>query len=140
MNLVQIKEALAAGRVLSQPERLFLLTLMEDTRGARLVLDRQSTAYKKTEVECNSLLVDQLSKHGGVIETDMNVWFLSGRIDEPHVSDWEKLWGHIRATGDFSLLEKRPSSTAIKAIWGAGESVPGVEKYPVYKLVKGDKE
>ena len=138
MSLETIKEALAAGRVLSMDERVFLLELMENTRSSRLVIDRQSSAYKKTEVECNALLVDQLSKHGGTIQLSQSVWRLSDRMDEPHVSDWPKLWEHIRATGDFSLLEKRPSSTAIKLMWSAGESVPGVEKYPVYKLVKGE--
>jgi hypothetical protein len=56
----------------------------------------------------------------------------------PTVQDWQKLWDHIVETRDFSLLEKRVGKAAVKEHWSADEEVPGVIKFPVYKLSKSE--
>jgi hypothetical protein len=43
---------------------------------------------------------------------------------------------HVLATGDFSVLQRRLSEGAIKERWHADEEVPGVIKFPVWKLSK----
>ena len=50
------------------------------------------------------------------------------------VKDWAAVYAHIVETKDFSLLEKRIGKAACKERWEQGVDVPGVEKFPVYKL------
>ena len=54
----------------------------------------------------------------------------------PAVQDWDAFYKHILSSGDFSLLQKRVGAAACKERWDAGEEVPGITKFPVYKLSK----
>src|SRR5262245_59568569 len=53
---------------------------------------------------------------------------------EPKAEDWPAIYKHIQETGEFELLHKRLTGSAIKERWDAGVEVPGVERYPVIKL------
>jgi hypothetical protein len=46
----------------------------------------------------------------------------------PLVEDWELLQAHIKATGEFDLLQKRISVTAWRARFEENVEVPGVSK------------
>lgn len=52
----------------------------------------------------------------------------------PTVKDWTKLQAHIKKTGDFDLMQKRISSTAVTARWDNKRVVPGVDKFTVVKV------
>ena len=52
----------------------------------------------------------------------------------PDVTDWDELYAHIIDTKDFSLLQRRPSSTAYTEILKLGENVPGLQPRTVRKL------
>ena len=45
---------------------------------------------------------------------------------EPSLDDPEALEEHIKATGEFDLLQRRVSSQAIRLRWDQGLEVPGV--------------
>lgn len=49
----------------------------------------------------------------------------------PVASDWSKLQAHIKLTGNFELLQRRLTKTAVQERWDAGETIPGVEPFPV---------
>jgi hypothetical protein len=55
---------------------------------------------------------------------------------EPAVTSWPEFWEFIKKEDDSALFEKRPGRKAIKERWEAGEVIPGVSKFPVYKLSK----
>lgn len=55
--------------------------------------------------------------------------------DQPTVKDWTKFYEYIVANDALDMLERRPSKVAIKARWDDGKSVPGVDKFPVDKLL-----
>jgi len=44
----------------------------------------------------------------------------------PEVTDWEMLYEHVIATRDFSLIQRRVSSTAYREILDQGQAVPGL--------------
>lgn len=48
----------------------------------------------------------------------------SARVDPE--GGWERLYAHIRATGEFDLLHKRLATTAVQERWAAGVVVDGV--------------
>jgi len=47
----------------------------------------------------------------------------------PQVMDWDKVYEHIRDTGDFYLLQKRPAAAAFRELQESGIDVPGMEPY-----------
>ena len=51
------------------------------------------------------------------------------RVDVPSPKDWKKIWAHIKKTGETDLVQKRLSSTAVRARWKDNKKVPGVEKF-----------
>ena len=55
-------------------------------------------------------------------------------VEEPNVDDWEALYAHIKATGDFSLLQRRPTATSMRELWKLGQQVPGVSSRTVKRV------
>lgn len=52
----------------------------------------------------------------------------------PRVTDWEKYWGHIKKTGHFDLLQKRPGEVACQERWDEGKNIPGCEQFPIVQV------
>jgi hypothetical protein len=53
----------------------------------------------------------------------------------PTVHNWELFYGYVLENKAFELLQKRLSSPAIREHWEAGEVIPGVQKFPVDRVV-----
>ena len=47
----------------------------------------------------------------------------------PNVTDWDAVYEHIKETGDFYLLQKRPAAAAFRELHDSGEVIPGMEAY-----------
>ena len=52
----------------------------------------------------------------------------------PDVSDWDALYAHVIATGDFSLIQRRVSSTAYRELLKMGEAVPGLQPRTIRRI------
>ncbi len=52
----------------------------------------------------------------------------------PDVEDWDALYNHIISTRDFSLIQRRISSTAYKELLKLGEGVPGLSPRTIRKI------
>lgn len=52
----------------------------------------------------------------------------------PEVVDWDALYGHVMETRDFSLIQRRVSSTAYKELLKLGEGVPGLLPRTIRKI------
>ena len=125
----------AVGRDLDQMELDHLAVLWRAATDERLDLDRKSKKLKDEETIASTLLIQQMRKTGLVSYTPTHEISVNREPEYvPHVMDWEAYWGFIIKTKDFSLLEKRPGKSACQERWDAGQAIPGVEKYPVYKL------
>lgn len=108
------------------------------TREKRLAADRVAKDLKDEESRTEATLLkemreQQLTAIGGKL-VRLAIPTVPDYV--PAVQDWAALYKHIQATGDFSLLQKRVGTTACKERWEANETIPGVEKFPVYKLSK----
>lgn len=53
---------------------------------------------------------------------------------EPTVEDYDALYKHVQATGEFDLLYRRVNAAAVKERWQLHEKVPGVVGFPVQSL------
>jgi hypothetical protein len=120
-------------RELTITELTELSRTYEEVRAARLSADRESAKLKKIEDEANTVLIQAARRQGDFIAGPKR-YSVGPASFVPHVMDWDALWSHVRATGSFALLEKRPAKAAFQELWDAGVQVPGVEKYPVFKL------
>jgi len=47
----------------------------------------------------------------------------------PQVVDWDAVFEHIKETGDFYLLQKRPAAAAFRELHSSGQVIPGMEAY-----------
>lgn len=47
----------------------------------------------------------------------------------PQVVDWDAVYEHIKETGDFYLLQKRPAAAAFRELHEGGIEVPGIQPY-----------
>lgn len=108
------------------------------TREKRLAADKVAKDLKDEESRTEATLIkemreQQLTAIGGKL---VRLAIPTEPEYVPAVKDWDAFYRHVLQTGDFSLLHKRVGTTACKERWDAGETVPGVEKYAVYKLSK----
>lgn len=51
------------------------------------------------------------------------------RQEVPTVKNWTALYAHIKKTGEFDLLQRRPSTAACRERWKEGKKVAGVNKF-----------
>lgn len=47
----------------------------------------------------------------------------------PQVTDWDEVYEHIKETGDFYLLQKRPAAAAFRELNDSGQKIPGMDAY-----------
>ncbi len=52
----------------------------------------------------------------------------------PDVHDWDALYAHIISSGDFSLIQRRVSSTAYRELLKLGENVPGLQPREIRRI------
>lgn len=106
------------------------------TRQERLAADKAAALLKSKEENLKLTIIasmqeQELTAIGGQtvrLELPLEPDYV------PHVTDWNVLWAFMVQQHDFSLVERRPSRAAMKERWEANVEVPGVEKFPVYKL------
>lgn len=97
-------------------------------RTRRLELDKQSEEMKAEENMLRELVMKELigrdktylEGHGAKAEIRMGV--------KAVVADWDTVYHHIQATGEFDLLHKSITLTACRERWEAGNTVPGVDQ------------
>lgn len=129
---------IAKERPLVSAELSRLLEVQDLVETERMHLDRKSRELKKIEDGAESLLLDQIRKNRVLnIQSSYGLTAcIQGPKYKPHVQQWDKFYAYILQENDFSLLERRPSAKAIAERWDDKVVVPGVEKYPVYTLLK----
>ena len=112
-----------------------LALFWQDKQDARLALDRQSKAIKKEEDAAKELLIRSLRSLNTTANIGTHVVSVNKAPEYvPHVMDWTVFYQYIIDEENFAMLEKRPGRAACQELWDAGITIPGVEKYPVYKL------
>ena len=52
----------------------------------------------------------------------------------PDVHDWDALYAHIISSGDFSLIQRRVSSTAYRELLKLGYNVPGLQPREIRRI------
>ena len=105
-------------------------------RAQRLILDKEAARIKELEDELHTTIVTKFREGDITAQGASNGLVKMTTLIEPKVQaeDWPIVWEYIRETGDFSLLHKRITATAVQERWEAGEEIPGVGRMTKYKL------
>lgn len=124
----------AGGDTLTVKELAAIGDAFWETQVERLKADKVAEALKAKETLYQSCVIEQLRKQELSAIGGTAVILELKKDDQPKVEDWVVFQKYILKTKDFSLLERRPGKAAIKERWEDGKEVPGVSRFPVYKL------
>jgi len=95
-------------------------------RKNRLVAKHEMDELEKIERGLKSKLIDTLkaaaisSIGGKQVKAELKL------KKRPAVENWSELYAHIKKTGDFDLLQKRLTDSAVEARWEDKQDIPGV--------------
>lgn len=138
LSLQEIQQ-LAADGPLSASVLGQLADLYDAYRDERLEADKVAAGLKATESAAQELLITQMRLQEVSAVGGKSVRLgLSGPDYVPSVTDWPKFYEFIKENDAFELLERRPGKAACRERWEDGQVVPGVEKFPVYKLSRSE--
>ena len=111
-----------------------LINARLDIRHKLADLSKQEKALKADQSELDWQLMTKLDDQGlSRTANDTATISISEEV-VPEVQDWDELYQYITATGDFSLVQRRMSSTAYRELRGQGDNVPGVADRTIRKL------
>lgn len=129
---------LAEARVLTSKELATLADCWVRTNAQRLALDKESAVLKADEELAKATLIAQFQKQGitGIGGTTVRVAMNPEPDYVPAIKDWTKYYAYIYKNKAWELLERRPGRAACKERWEQGVSIPGCDKFPVFKLTK----
>jgi hypothetical protein len=120
--------------------------LYHDVRELRLAMEKEVAEVAAFESEMRQHIIENLSKSEdtGAAGLKYRAQIVTKtvpkiRTDEenPNVG-WPQFWDYVAKNMRFDLMQKRFADKAIKDMWEAGETVPGVEpmKVPDVSITK----
>lgn len=109
--------------------------LYHDVRELRLAMEKEVEDVQRFESAVKAHILDNLSKSADTgaaglryraQRTEKKVPKIRQDDDNPQIG-WPQFWAYVVKTSRFDLVQKRLADKAIKDMWEAGETVPGVE-------------
>ena len=111
-----------------------LINERADVKGRMDGLNKQLKELRAEQDYLDDLLLKKMDAEG-VSRTANDADSVSINEDTvPDVTDWDALYEHVTSTQDFSLLQRRVSSTAYKELLKMGEQVPGLSPRSVRRV------
>lgn len=102
-------------------------------REKRLLLQKEVDKLKETETQLKDTLTTCLLNQTNAIGGKRGTATLT-RKKEPTIADWEPLYAHIQATGEFDLLYRRINPLSVKERWDHDVVVPGVQSIEILNI------
>ena len=98
-------------------------------RQQRLEVQKQVDLLQSEESAIKEHIINTLPKSeaSGVAGKLARVTVVTKQV--PQVKDWDAFYKHVKKSGDFDLLQRRLTDSAIKERWEAGKEIPGVEHF-----------
>jgi seryl-tRNA synthetase len=118
-------------------ENMNVTELINERAKVKGQMDKINIQLKELRAESDYLDVLLLKKMDaeGVSRTANEQASVSINEDTvPNVDDWDALYQHVSNTQDYSLLQRRVSSTAYKELLKMGENVPGLSPRTVRRV------
>lgn len=111
-----------------------LADLWWSLRKKRLAAEKVAKELEVQEKFCKAALIDRvpMSKATGIAGRLVRVAIV--KKNKPRPEDWDKIYAHIRKTGDFGLLNRAINNSHVEELWDAGKKTPGIGTFPVKDL------
>ena len=97
-------------------------------------LNAQLKELRETQNHLDVLLLKKMDAEGLSRTANTQASVSINEDTVPDVIDWEELYQYVTDTRDFSLIQRRVSSTAYKELLKLGESVPGLQPRVVRRI------
>ena len=111
-----------------------LINHRADLKGQMDQLNKQLKDLRGEQDYVDVLLLKKMDSEGVSRTANENASVSINEDTVPNVDDWDALYEHVTSTQDFSLLQRRVSSTAYKELLKMGESVPGLSPRSVRRV------
>ena len=111
-----------------------LIEARAKVKDAMAGLNSELKELRQTQDDLDYKLMTQLDEQG-LSRTANDKASVSINSDTvPDVTDLDALYEHINSTKDYSLLQRRVSSTAYKELLKLGEDVPGLQPREIRRI------
>ena len=111
-----------------------LIEARAKVKDAMAGLNSELKELRQTQDDLDYKLMTQLDEQG-LSRTANDKASVSINSDTvPDVTNWDALYEHINSTKDYSLLQRRVSSTAYKELLKLGEEVPGLQPREIRRI------
>ena len=111
-----------------------LIKARAEVKDAIAVLNAELKIVNKSKDELDYQLLTKLDEQG-LSRTANDKASVSINQDlVPEVTDWDALYEHISETKDYSLLQRRVSSTAYKELLKLEQAIPGVQPREIRRI------
>jgi hypothetical protein len=103
-------------------------------REARLDAQKVVDALAAREAKLRDHVIGELERQGATAVSGKHARAGVTFTQLGKVADWDAFYAHVRATGDFSLMQRRLNDGALRERWDAKETVPGIVPFAVPKI------
>jgi|TARA_B110000908_G_scaffold151204_1_gene185763 hypothetical protein len=111
-----------------------LIESRAEVKDAIAGLNAELKEFNKTKDDLDYQLLTKLDEQG-LSRTANDKASVSINQDlVPDVTDWDALYEHISNTKDYSLLQRRVSSTAYKELLKLEQEVPGLQPREIRRI------
>mgnify|MGYP003326872420 CR=1 FL=1 len=97
-------------------------------------LNAELTEAKTSKEDLDRQLLTSLDQQGLSRTANDKASVSINQDTVPEVTDWDAVYEHINTTKDYSLLQRRVSSTAYKELLKLGENVPGLQPRDIRRI------
>ncbi len=111
-----------------------LIELRAEVKDQKTFLNASLKDVNKRESELDYQLLTALDEQGLSRTANDRASVSINQDTVPDVVDWDLFYAHIKSTDDFSLLQRRASSTAYKELLKLGEEVPGLQPREIRRI------
>jgi hypothetical protein len=111
-----------------------LIEARAKVKGEKVSLNAQLKELNKTESELDYQLLTQLDEQGLSRTANDKASVSINQDTVPEVTDWDAFYAYVLEQRDFSLLQRRVSSTAYKELLKLGEGIPGLQPREIRRI------
>jgi len=111
-----------------------LIEARAQTKDSMDALNRELKELRQQQDELDVLLLKKMDAEGLSRTANDKASVSINEDTVPEVTDWDQLYQYVTETQDFSLIQRRVSSTAYKELLKLGDGVPGLQPRTVRRV------
>jgi len=111
-----------------------LIEARAQTKESMDMLNRELKELRQQQDQLDVLLLKKMDAEGLSRTANDKASVSINEDTVPEVTDWDQLYQYVTETQDFSLIQRRVSSTAYKELLKLGDGVPGLQPRTVRRV------